>query len=150
MMHPECEIRAYSTPLFIRVIADSALKHQTFISPPFSMSRMTWVKPSFLWLMYRSGWGRKDKGQKRILAIDITHAGFAWALNHSCPSHRDPAMSEEEWRLATSRRKIEGHKVAGQWPLKQQKTTRCGGWVLRTIMIVRAIGERSFAELGRC
>jgi len=113
MMHPEREIRAYATPLFIRVyqaygdgIADSALKHQMFVSPPFSMSRMTWVKPSFLWMMYRSGWGRKDEGQKRILAIDITHAGFAWALNHSCPSHRDPGMSEGEWRLAKERASV--------------------------------------------
>ncbi|WP_422570328.1 DUF4291 family protein, partial [Erwinia billingiae] len=29
---------------------------------------MTWIKPSFLWMMYRSGWGMKDPGQKRILA----------------------------------------------------------------------------------
>jgi hypothetical protein len=110
MTHPEREIHAYYTPSFIRVyqayadgIADSALKHQTFVSPPFSMSRMTWVKPSFLWMMYRCGWGRKDEGQKRVLAIDITHAGFAWALDHSCPSHPDPGMSEEEWRLAKER-----------------------------------------------
>ena len=39
---------------------------------PFSMHRMTWIKPSFLWMMYRSGWGLKDAGQSRILAIDIT------------------------------------------------------------------------------
>ncbi|WP_141653813.1 DUF4291 family protein, partial [Erwinia billingiae] len=32
----------------------------TFASPPFSMTRMTWIKPSFLWMMYRSGWGMKD------------------------------------------------------------------------------------------
>src|SRR5262245_18650133 len=110
MRHPEREIRAYSTPSFIRVyqaygdgIADSALKHQTFVSPPFSMSRMTWVKPSFLWMMYRSGWGRKDEGQKRILAIDITHAGLAWALDHSWPTNPDPDMSEEEGRRAQER-----------------------------------------------
>ncbi|MDI8083747.1 DUF4291 domain-containing protein [Salmonella enterica subsp. enterica serovar Kentucky] len=26
---------------------------------------MTWIKPSFLWMMYRSHWGTKDPGQKR-------------------------------------------------------------------------------------
>jgi len=35
-------------------------------------------------MMYRSGWGDKDSGQSRILAIDITRDGFEWALNHSC------------------------------------------------------------------
>lgn len=102
---PEREIRAVYTPTTIRIyqafsdeIADSAIRHQTFVSPPFSMTRMTWVKPSFLWMMYRAGWGRKDDGQKRILAIDITHEGFAWALEHSCPSHPEPGMTEEDWR----------------------------------------------------
>src|SRR5215813_576765 len=110
MTTPQREIRAFFGPDTIRVyqaysnaIADSALKAQTFVSPPFSMSRMTWVKPSFLWMMYRSGWGRKDEGQKRILAIDITHAGFAWALDHSCPTHPDPNVSEEDWRRAKER-----------------------------------------------
>lgn len=59
---------------------------------------MTWIKPSFLWMMYRAGWGLKDAGQRRILAIDITHEGFAWALAHSCPSHPDATMSQEEWQ----------------------------------------------------
>lgn len=40
----------------------------------------------------------KDPGQKRILAIDITREGFEWALKNSCSSHRDPSMSDAEWR----------------------------------------------------
>ena len=79
-------------------IANAAIKHQTFVSPPFKMERMTWIKPSFLWMMYRAGWGFKDDGQNRILAIDITLEGFEWALAHSCLSHRDPSLSEEEWQ----------------------------------------------------
>ena len=39
------------------------------------MDRMTWIKPSFLWMMYRSGWGTKIN-QERILAIDIKREGF--------------------------------------------------------------------------
>ena len=107
---PEREIRAVYTSATIRiyqaysdVIADSALGRQTFVSPPFSMNRMTWIKPSFLWMMYRSGWGKKDDGQKRILAIDISHAGFAWALEHSCPSHPGPDASIDEWRALKDR-----------------------------------------------
>ncbi|MEQ1784273.1 MAG: DUF4291 domain-containing protein [Hyphomonadaceae bacterium] len=110
MTKPEREIRAFFTPTTIRVyqaysdqIADSALRHQTFISPPFSMTRMTWIKPSFLWMMYRAGWGQKDDNQKRILAIDITHDGFAWALENSCPSHAPPDMSQEQYRALKDR-----------------------------------------------
>jgi hypothetical protein len=101
-MIPERQIRASYTDNTIRVyqaysdvIADAALNHGRFVSPPFSMSRMTWIKPSFLWMMYRAGWGFKDDGQRRILAIEITHEGFDWALAHSCPSERPHALDNE-------------------------------------------------------
>lgn len=101
---PTRQIRAVYTDKTIRVyqaysdaIADSALEHATFVAPPFKLERMTWIKPSFLWMMYRAGWGLKDDGQKRILAIDITREGFEWALAHSCPSHPAPDMRQEEW-----------------------------------------------------
>jgi hypothetical protein len=94
-------IRVYQA--YSDAIADSALAHGTFVSPPFKMERMTWIKPSFLWMMYRAGWGFKDPGQNRILAIDITREGFEWALANSCLSHADPSMSKEEWeRLKNS------------------------------------------------
>lgn len=91
----ETTVRIYQA--YSDLIADSALRHGTFVSPPFKIDRMTWVKPSFLWMMYRAGWGHKDVGQKRILAIDITREGFEWALEHSCASHPDPSISKEEW-----------------------------------------------------
>ena len=101
---PQKQIRAHYDVHTIRVyqaypdvIADSALAHGTFVSPPFKLERMTWIKPSFLWMMYRSGWGLKDAGQNRILAIDISHEGFAWALANSCPSHPEPGQGKEEW-----------------------------------------------------
>ncbi len=112
MTIPYREIRAVYGDKTIRVyqaypdaIADSALANGTFVSPPFSMDRMTWIKPSFLWMMYRSGWGAKDPGQARILAIDITRAGFEWALGHSCFSHfdEDQYATEREWQKAKAR-----------------------------------------------
>jgi Domain of unknown function (DUF4291) len=106
---PQQQIRAVFDDHIIRVyqaysdqIADSALALGTFVSPPFNMERMTWIKPSFLWMMYRAGWGLKDAGQSRILAIDITREGFEWALSHSCPSHRDVSMSHEDWQRVKS------------------------------------------------
>ncbi len=38
------------------VIAKEAVALQTF-GENFNVNRMTWIKPSFLWLMYRSNWG---------------------------------------------------------------------------------------------
>jgi hypothetical protein len=58
---------------------------------------MTWIKPSFLWMMYRAGWGRKDEGQARILAIDLHREGFAWALGHGCLSHGGPSQSSDAY-----------------------------------------------------
>jgi hypothetical protein len=77
--------------------ADAALANGTFVSPPFKRDRMTWIKPSFLWMMYRAGSGFKDEGQRRILAIDIGREGFEWALARSCPSHPKPSMSYQDW-----------------------------------------------------
>lgn len=99
-----CQIRANFNARTIRVyqayndqIADSALANGRFVSPPFKRERMTWIKPSFLWMMYRAGWGLKDSNQSRILAIDITREGFDWALEHSCGTRREASMSEEQW-----------------------------------------------------
>ena len=64
---------------------------------------MTWIKPSFLWMMYRAGWGEKDEGQCRILAVNITHEGFAWALEHSCGSRPPPELTAEEWKAMKNR-----------------------------------------------
>jgi len=45
---------------FSKDIANAAVKDQTFSPPLFKIDRMTWIKPSFLWMMYRSGWASKE------------------------------------------------------------------------------------------
>ena len=37
---------------------------------------MTWIKPSAAWMGYRSGWGRKDANQARVLAVDLHRSAF--------------------------------------------------------------------------
>ncbi|CAM4068996.1 DUF4291 domain-containing protein [Nocardia ninae] len=85
-------------------IAEAAVAAGTFVAP-FSRDRMTWIKPSFLWMMYRCGWGSKP-GQERVLAVTITRSGFEWALWQSCLSHYVPDMYSDQraWmaRLRTS------------------------------------------------
>ncbi|MCK7623614.1 DUF4291 domain-containing protein [Streptomyces sp. RS10V-4] len=63
--------------------------------------RMTWIKPSFLWMMYRCGWATKAD-QETVLAVEITRAGFDHALGRACLSHHDPAVhpDRDAWRRA--------------------------------------------------
>ena len=91
-------------------IAEAALEAGTFV-PPFKLTRMTWIKPSFLWMMYRSGWATKP-GQERVLAIRITREGFEEALSSACLSHFDADVygSHEEWL-----RCLEATPVRVQW-----------------------------------
>jgi len=73
-------------------IADAAVRAGTFV-PPFGRHRMTWIKPSFGWMMHRCGWATKP-GQERVLAIEVTRDGFEWALAHSCLSHFECATHD--------------------------------------------------------
>lgn len=91
-------------------IARPALAAGRFV-PPFKRARMTWIKPSFLWMMYRCGWATKP-GQEMVLAVEITRVGFEDALSRACLSHHDPARyaSYEEWS-----RQLKASPVRVQW-----------------------------------
>ncbi|MFJ8082700.1 DUF4291 domain-containing protein [Streptomyces sp. NPDC096205] len=66
--------------------------------------RMTWIKPSFLWMMYRCGWGTKE-GQETVLAVEIARDGFEWALDNSCLSHYVPGLHPDQaaWKAQLRR-----------------------------------------------
>lgn len=70
----------------------------------FKMSRMTWIKPNFLWMMYRSGWGTKP-GQEVTLAIRIKRSAFDFILGHAVASSYDRQVyqSKQEWQKAVAR-----------------------------------------------
>ncbi|GAA1944562.1 DUF4291 domain-containing protein [Streptomyces durmitorensis] len=69
---------------------------------------LTWIKPSFLWMMYRCGWATKE-GQETVLAVEITREGFEWALRRACLSHyahgvhADQAAWKRELKQAPTR-----------------------------------------------
>lgn len=73
--------------------------------------RMTWIKPSFLWMMYRCGWGLKE-GQEVVLAVEIARDGFDWALENSCLSHydRDVHPDQVSWK-----RELKSSPARVQW-----------------------------------
>ncbi|MFF8592446.1 DUF4291 domain-containing protein [Streptomyces sp. NPDC015220] len=74
-------------------------------------NRMTWIKPSFLWMMYRCGWGTKE-GQETVLAVEISREGFEWALAHSCLSHYEQGLHADH---ATWKRDVKRAPARVQW-----------------------------------
>jgi hypothetical protein len=79
-------------------IGKYAAQHQRF-GGEFSFSRMSWIKPNFLWMMYRSGWGTKE-GQEVTLAVRLRRAGFEEILKRAVHSSYLPEVygSPERWR----------------------------------------------------
>ncbi len=81
-----------------------AAEHQRF-GGEFSFGRMSWIKPNFLWMMYRSGWGTKE-GQEITLAVRLRRLAFDEILRRAVYSSYVPEVygSPENWkaRLAES------------------------------------------------
>lgn len=79
-------------------IGKPASKNKRF-SPPFSFTRMTWIKPSFLWMMERCGYGQKS-GQECILAIRIKRSAWEYALSQAVLTHPTERVytNGEEWK----------------------------------------------------
>ena len=95
-VHDEDTITVYQA--YSPAIASAAITAGGFV-PPFRRERMTWIKPSFLWMMYRCGWATKP-GQERVLAIRMLRSGFEEALSMASLSHFDPAVyaDQEVWQ----------------------------------------------------
>ncbi|NHA05948.1 DUF4291 domain-containing protein [Mucilaginibacter sp. HC2] len=85
-------------------IADFAVANQYLGGPDFSYSRMSWIKPGFLWMMYRCGWAEKEN-QERVLALWIQKSDFENILEQAVLSSFNSLYHEshEQWKsdLAT-------------------------------------------------
>ena len=113
-VYSENTIRVYQA--FNDNIANQALQLGTFGSE-FSLKRMTWIKPSFFWMMYRSGWAKKE-GQNRILSIDIKRDAFDFLLNNAVLSTYETSsnLSLDEWKDA-----IHTSDIRLQWDPERDK-----------------------------
>ena len=83
-------------------IARYAVEHQRF-GGDFSYNRMSWIKPNFLWMMYRAGWATKE-GQEHILAVRIRRSLFDDLLFSAVAStyHAGRYASHGEWQAAVA------------------------------------------------
>ncbi|KAK3261636.1 hypothetical protein CYMTET_29462 [Cymbomonas tetramitiformis] len=78
-------------------IADWAIENQRFGGPGFNPTRMTWIKPSFAWMLYRAGYGRKHN-QNRILKVKIPHVAVAELLaNCQCRHGGGGSHGRVQW-----------------------------------------------------
>ena len=95
---------------FKPAIAKYAVEHQLFGGPHYRHGRMTWIKPNFLWMMYRSGWATKPD-QERVLAIYLNFSEFIKLVDQGVESSYSSEMtfSREEWskKIATSEVRIQ-------------------------------------------
>jgi hypothetical protein len=132
-------------------IGHYAAQHGRF-GGEFSLNRMSWIKPNFLWMMYRSGWGTKD-GQEVTLVIWLRRAAFEEILREAVPSTFAPEVyaSYDEWQAAVAHSSVRlqwdpdhnpsGHplarraiqlglrgdalaRYAGEWPLRIEDISR--------------------------
>lgn len=92
-------------------ISKWAIENQKFGGSHYKFSRMSWIKPNFLWMMYRAGWARKAH-QQQILAIEISKTNFETLLEEAVHSTYIEEIygTREKWKS-----KLEGSLVRLQW-----------------------------------
>lgn len=73
----------------------------------FSLNRMSWIKPNFLWMMYRCGWATKE-GQEVVLAVWLAREAFDHILSLAVPSSywRHRYTNRAEWQTDLARSNV--------------------------------------------
>lgn len=91
-------------------IGNFAVQNQYF-GGAFSLNRMTWIKPNFLWMMYRNGWATKV-GQEVVLAIHLKREAFERYLKQAVYSsyQSDLYVSREDWQ-----EQVKNSSIRLQW-----------------------------------
>jgi putative NIF3 family GTP cyclohydrolase 1 type 2 len=107
--HDNNDIVVYQA--YNHAIADFAIENQQLGGTHYSYNRMSWIKPNFLWMMYRCGWASK-LDQERVLAIWISREHFEEILEQAVFSSFSEThyASREEWR-----KELEKKEVRLQW-----------------------------------
>ncbi|KAJ4137607.1 hypothetical protein NW768_003195 [Fusarium equiseti] len=113
---PYRQIRAHYNDATITVyqaykesIAKAAIDSQKLnASPDFKPGRMTWIKPSWAWMMYRAGYSFKDPGQSRILALRMKHEHFIGLLERG-------VLSSHAKKPDTGEKREKSSDVRIQW-----------------------------------
>ena len=91
---------------YCQEIGRYAAENQQF-GGAFSFNRMSWIKPNFLWMMYRSGWGTKPS-QEITLAVTISRVLFDEILSLAVPSTYQEHLYGDltEWKDAVANSEV--------------------------------------------
>jgi len=133
---------------FNEEIGHDAIERQSFEGDSFDTDRMSWIKPNFLWMMYRSGWGKK-KNQEVVLGISIVRQFFDEVLARAVPSSFEGSCYENrgEWRAD-----LDNTDVIVQWdpsrnPSGRKLRRKAIQLGLRGEMLKRYIGREAIEEV---
>lgn len=118
-----------------------AAEHQRF-GGPFSLERMSWIKPNFLWMMYRSGWGTKE-GQEVTLAVRLRRDAFDTILAEAIHSAHVPEVYGERsaWEQLGKRSDVRLQWDPDHGPSGDKQERRAIQLGLRGAAIARYAGE---------
>lgn len=88
-------------------ISKYAVENQKFGGEFYSFNRMSWIKPGFLWMMYRAGWASKEH-QQRILAITLPMEHFKTILRNATISSFDETIfaTHDEWKTELAKTEV--------------------------------------------
>lgn len=88
-------------------IAKWAVAHQKFGGSHYKFTRMSWIKPNFLWMMYRAGWAMKEHEQ-HILAIEISKTNFETLLAEGVHSSYIEKIygTPENWKVEMAKAQV--------------------------------------------
>lgn len=124
----------------------------------FSLSRMSWIKPNFLWMMYRCGWATKVN-QETVLAVKIRRDAFDSILADAVHSSFVPEVYEspEAWEKAVAASSVRlqwdpDHSPTGE--RQERRAIQIGlrgeflrryadEWILRIDDLTQFVGEQA-------
>lgn len=135
--HDEHVVRVYQA--YNKDIAKAACKANSFRKPLeeglWFATRMTWIKPSAVWMAYRCGWTRmKDKNQGAVLALDLSKPRFLDLLRTAMLSHGSEVGATKEAPVVVQW-DPERLMCTGTAQLKEKDVYTCGIQQMRSIQI---------------
>jgi hypothetical protein len=113
----------------------------------FKYSRMSWIKPNFLWMMYRNQWGQAD-GQEVVRGIRLRRRFFDSLLAQAVPSSFDGRTfaSREDWATAVARSDVRLQWDPDHLPTGEKCERRAIQLGLRGATL-EAYGEREIVQI---
>lgn len=132
---------------FSAVTAAHAVEHQQLGGPRYSLARMSWIKPNFMWMMYRCDWLQADDEQARVLAIRVRRSFFDTLLDTAVASSFGASglESRDAWKRALRRSEVRLQWDPDHGPTGAKLARRAVQVGLRGTMLRRFVSEETLS-----